>query len=233
MLPHIPAAPPQAAASLRIKVCGMKYAGNIADVAGLEPDFMGFIFHAGSSRFVGEELDETLLQRLPPELKKVGVFVDAPLDYITRQVARYGLSLAQLHGHETPEQCAAVQAAGVPVIKAFGVGSTFSLAQLSAYAPYCAYFLFDTKGPQPGGNGTTFDWELLRDYSLPVPYLLAGGLNLESAASLLALDLPGLYGVDLNSRFETAAAVKSVERLRPMVRQLRRQTPDLTQQPAS
>ncbi|GAA3996314.1 phosphoribosylanthranilate isomerase [Hymenobacter fastidiosus] len=217
---------PSAAVSpvFRLKVCGMKYADNIAAVAGLEPDFMGFIFHSGSSRFVGEELDARLLQRLPASLCKVGVFVDESLEFITRQVTRYGLNLAQLHGHETPAQCAALQAAGIPVMKAFAVDEAFSLARLDPYVAHCAYFLFDTKGPQPGGNGTAFNWNLLRDYHLPVPYLLAGGLGLENAWQLLQLDLPGLYGFDLNSRFETAPAVKAVVRLRQMFRFLRRYT---------
>jgi len=217
----LPNAAPIATAAPRLKVCGMKYAGNIAAVAGLEPDFLGFIFHPGSARFVGEELDADLLQSLPPTLRKVGVFVDAPLDYVRQQVTRYGLDLAQLHGAETPTYCAELQAAGVPVIKAFGVDETFSLAQLVPYVPYCQYFLFDTKGPQPGGNGTAFDWARLADYDLPVPYLLAGGLNLAAAPQLLQLQLPGLYGFDLNSRFETAPAVKDAALLQQLFRHLR------------
>ncbi|MFD2787992.1 phosphoribosylanthranilate isomerase [Hymenobacter rubripertinctus] len=214
---------PETHPSLRLKVCGMKYADNIAEVAALEPDFMGFIFHSASSRFVGETLDARLLQSLPPGLRKVGVFVDESNEFILRQLGRYGLDAAQLHGHETPAQCAELRAAGVMVIKVFGMDADFSLDQLTPYAPYCAFFLFDTKGPQPGGNGTTFNWELLRDYILPVPYLLAGGLDLRHAPALRHLTLPGLYGLDLNSRFETAPALKDAARLSQMFRLLRAQ----------
>ena len=214
---------------MQLKVCGMKYADNIAAVAALEPDFMGFIFHAGSSRFVGETLDARLLQSLPADMRKVGVFVDESTEFMLRQLNRYGLDLAQLHGHETPQQCAELQAAGIAVIKAFGMDAAFSLDQLPPYAPYCTFFLFDTKGPQPGGNGIPFDWELLRAYNLPVPYLLAGGLGLENAHTLLQLQLPGLAGFDLNSRFETAPAVKDAARLRQMFRFLRRQSSDAAQ----
>ena len=212
---------PETHPPLRLKVCGMKYADNIAEVAELEPDFMGFIFHSGSSRFVGETLDARLLQSLPPSLRKVGVFVDESNEFILRQLGRYGLDAAQLHGHESPAQCAELRAAGITVIKVFGMDADFSLDQLTPYAPYCTYFLFDTKGPQPGGNGTTFNWELLRNYALPVPYLLAGGLDLSHAPALRELTLPGLYGLDLNSRFETAPAVKDAARLRQMFRLLR------------
>ncbi|WP_159437417.1 phosphoribosylanthranilate isomerase [Hymenobacter daecheongensis] len=199
----------------------MKYADNIAEVAGLEPDFMGFIFYSRSARYVGDALDARLLQSLPPRIRKVGVFVDETLDYMREQIIRYSLDMAQLHGCETPAQCAALQAVGVPVIKAFGVDAAFSLAQLEPYVPHCTYFLFDTKGPQPGGNGALFDWSLLRDYQLPVPYLLAGGLGLEHAEQLQRLQLRGLRGLDLNSRFEAAPAVKDVAKLRQLFRLLR------------
>ncbi|GAA3929932.1 phosphoribosylanthranilate isomerase [Hymenobacter algoricola] len=218
-----PAAPSESTApGLRLKVCGMKYAANIAEVAALKPDFMGFIFHAGSARYVGQELDAALLRRLPAGLRTVGVFVDADTEYVLAQVRRYGLDLAQLHGHEPPAQCAALQAAGVAVIKAFAVGSSFDQRALEPYVPYCSYFLFDTKGPQPGGNGTAFDWRLLRDYHLPVPYLLAGGLELANAPELLRLPLPGLLGLDLNSRFETAPARKDAGQLEQMFGLVRR-----------
>jgi phosphoribosylanthranilate isomerase len=218
--------------ALRLKVCGMKYADNIAEVAALEPDFMGFIFYPQSARYVGELLDARLLQSLPAGLRKVGVFVDETVATIRRQVARYGLDLVQLHGHETPAQCAELQAAGTPVIKSFAVDEAFSLDQLRPYAPHCAYFLFDTKGAQPGGNGTAFNWELLRHYNLPVPYLLAGGLGLENAPELLRLDLPGLYGLDLNSRFETAPALKDTKRLRELLRLLGRAKSDSSEKTA-
>lgn len=200
----------------------MKYADNILEVAGLEPDLMGFIFHSASPRYVGDALDARLLQSLPATLRKVGVFVDETTDFIRQQTARYGLDVVQLHGHETPAQCAELQAAGLAVIKAFSVGEELDPAALAPYAPYCTYFLFDTKGPRPGGNGTPFNWELLRAYDLPVPYLLAGGLKLDNVDQLLALQLPGLYGLDLNSQFETAPAVKDPERLRLMLRRLGR-----------
>ncbi|TGE29114.1 phosphoribosylanthranilate isomerase [Hymenobacter metallicola] len=207
--------------ALRIKVCGMREAANVAAVAALHPDFLGFIFYPKSKRFVADTLDAELLGQLPEGCQKVGVFVDEGTAVIQQQVARYGLDLVQLHGHETPAQCAELQAAGVPVVKAFAFEAGFDFDTLRPYAPYCAYFLFDTKGEQPGGNGTTFDWQLLQGYPLEVPYFLAGGLDEQHAATLAKLQLPGLYAVDLNSRFELQPGLKDDSKLARMFTSLR------------
>ena len=214
----LPARPPD---TLCIKVCGMKFAENIEAVAGLEPDYMGFIFYPNSKRCVTDVLDSAQLRSLPAKLCKVGVFVDAAADYVRQQCSVFGLDYAQLHGHETPAYCAALKREGVKIIKAFPVADELNQELLQPYVPYCDYFLFDTKGPLPGGNGVPFDWRALADYALPVPYFLSGGLALEHAAVLNSLRLPGLHGVDLNSRFETAPAEKDVALLRQMFEELR------------
>jgi phosphoribosylanthranilate isomerase len=218
---------PEPAAALRIKVCGMREATNIAAVAALEPDFLGFIFYPKSKRFVADGLDKGLLSRLPASCRKVGVFVDESTALIKERVARFGFDLVQLHGHETPAQCGELQAAGIAVIKAFSLDAGFDFETLKPYVLHCTYFLFDTKGEQPGGNGTPFDWQLLRDYHLPVPYFLAGGIDEMHAEALRNLRLPGLYAVDLNSRFETAPGLKDDHKLAGMFRSLRPDSPSL------
>ncbi|MBC8085510.1 MAG: phosphoribosylanthranilate isomerase [Hymenobacter sp.] len=204
-----------------IKVCGMREPASLAAVAALRPDFLGFIFYPQSSRYVGARLSRAELAALPAGIRKVGVFVDELVEHILARVVEFGLDLAQLHGAETPAECAAVQAAGVPVSKAFAVDETFDFARLQPYVGSVTYFLFDTKGNQPGGNGTAFDWNLLTAYDLPVPYFLAGGLGPEHAATLRNLRLPGLFALDLNSRFETAPGVKDPVALRRLFDSLR------------
>jgi len=211
----------EADSRVRIKVCGMKFAENIANVATLEPDFLGFIFVSGSARYVADTVDPQQLLALPLGIKRVGVFVNETTANILRIAGQYGLDLVQLHGEETPEQCADLQVAGLPVMKVFSVGKTFDFAMLMPYVSYCTYFLFDTKGEMRGGNGTSFDWNLLKAYPLSVPYFLAGGLDLSHVPMLQELQLPGLFAVDLNSRFETAPAQKDVEKLREMLSVLR------------
>ncbi|MBF9140434.1 phosphoribosylanthranilate isomerase [Hymenobacter properus] len=210
-------APPR----LLVKVCGMRDADALTKVAALKPDFLGFIFAPASPRFVGAALVPEQLQALPPAIWKVGVFVNETTDHILQTAEHFGLAAVQLHGHETPAQCAALSEAGLLVMKAFSVGEAVDFAALLPYVPHCDYFLFDAKGAAPGGNGLVFNWKLLQGYNLPVPYFLAGGLGLEHAAELAALRLPGLAGVDLNSGFETAPGVKNATRLAQMLTQLR------------
>lgn len=199
----------------------MRDAAALTEVAALGPDFLGFIFAPASPRFVGEELVPEQLRTLPPAIWKVGVFVNETVENIIRTAGHFGLSAVQLHGQETPAQCEALSEAGLLVMKAFAVGQRLDVPALLPYVPYCDFFLFDTKGAAPGGNGTVFNWNLLLQYNLPVPYFLAGGLGLEHAAELAALRLPGLAGVDLNSCFETAPGVKDAGRVGQMLTQLR------------
>ena len=222
-VPGAQAAPaaPTAPSRLLVKVCGMRDAAALASVAALGPDFLGFIFAPKSPRFVGEALAPALVQALPPTIWKVGVFVNETTENILGRALRFGLAAVQLHGHETPAQCEELTEAGLLVMKAFSVGEAVDFNALLPYVPYCDYFLFDTKGAAPGGNGAIFDWNLLQSYNLPVPYFLAGGLGLEHAAELLALRLPGLAGVDLNSSFETAPGVKDAGRVGEMLQALR------------
>ena len=206
---------------LLVKVCGMRDAVALAALAAHGPDFLGFIFAPKSPRFVGTALDPALVRALPPAIWKVGVFVNETTENIIGTAHRFGLAAVQLHGQETPAQCEELGEAGLLVLKAFSVGAVVDFSALLPYVPYCDYFLFDTKGAAPGGNGAIFDWQLLSTYNLPVPYFLAGGLALAHAAELVALRLPGLAGVDLNSGFETAPGVKDAGKVGQMLAALR------------
>lgn len=202
-----------------LKVCGLKYPANVAAVAALPVDMLGFIFAPKSPRYAPLALDAAQLRGLP--VAKVGVFVDEAPAVIRRTALHFGLTAVQLHGQESVADCAALAEAGLPVLKAIGVGEQLDFKRLEAYAPHCAYFVFDTAGPAAGGNGVSFDWELLRTYDLPTPYLLAGGLGPDNAALLRGLHLPGLAGFDVNSRVEQAPGLKDPALLRSFISELR------------
>ncbi|WP_246282622.1 phosphoribosylanthranilate isomerase [Flavobacterium agri] len=186
----------------------MKSAANILEVASLLPDYMGFIFWEKSPRFFSGEIPQ-----LPQLVKKVGVFVDASEAEILEKTRRYGLHAVQLHGNESPEFCSQIKKQGLSVIKAFSVDETFGFGILDSYEPYCAFFLFDTKGKSPGGNGIAFDWELLRKYGLKTPFFISGGIGPESAKALSNLDLP-IYAIDINSRFEIKPGLKDADAIK-------------------
>lgn len=199
----------------------MRESTNISELLKLQPDYMGFIFYGKSKRDVADGLDAQLLNAFPSSTEKVGVFVNAALDFVEDKVAQFGLGLVQLHGDESPEYCAELKVSGVKIMKVFSVGESFDFDALELYKPYVDFFLFDTKGKERGGNGELFNWGLLNEYDGAVPYFLSGGIDLENIESLSDLKVQP-YAIDVNSKFEIEPGLKDVERLKELkVRLLR------------
>jgi len=199
----------------KLKICGMKVPSNIAEVAALKPDYMGFIFYEKSKRYIGG-LSPEYIQALPAPIKKTGVFVDATVEEVIARVEEYGLDAVQLHGAETPGSFKEIKDSlpALEIIKAFGVDEAFDFGQLTAYAAVVDYFLFDTKTPDHGGSGKLFDWRLLEQYTLDKPYFLSGGIGPEALASIKNITDPRLYAVDVNSRFELEPGLKDLKTLK-------------------
>ena len=205
---------------MKVKVCGMRETNNIQALLAVQPDYIGFIFYEKSPRFVGDSLDENLLKSFPRSTKKVGVFVNATVDTILKNVKRYALDFVQLHGDETPDFCRSLKFKGVNIIKAFAVDETFNFNKLNNYKPVCDFFLFDAKGQNRGGNGTTFDWSVLNRYDNEKPFFLAGGISADHAKSLQNLTGLKIHAIDINSQFEIAPALKDVEKINYFLQKL-------------
>ena len=193
-----------------LKICGMKYPDNILEVSKLLPDYLGFIFYKKSSRYFDGTIPE-----LPKSIKKVGVFVDETEENIIEKIEKYDLNLVQLHGKETPELCEKLQKT-VPVIKVFSVDDDFDFQELEKYETACDYFLFDTKGKLHGGNGVTFNWEILKKYESKKPLFLSGGIGLEKIEELKKIDLP-IFAIDVNSKFEIEPGLKNIDMCRDAI----------------
>lgn len=201
------------------KVCGMRDPDNITDLLTLPVDWMGLIFYEKSKRNVFNSAAPEIVAASDGKVKRVGVFVNESLEVVVQKIARFKLSLVQLHGNESPDYCYDLLAKSaktfgcgdeLQIIKAFSVDEHFDFATTKAYEPYVNYFLFDTKGKNPGGNGFTFDWTLLKKYTGNLPFLLSGGLDEFSAKAVNNLELPNLVGVDINSKFEIEPALKDI-----------------------
>ncbi len=148
-----------------LKICGMNL--NIAEVAKLQPDYLGFIFYEKSPRF----FDREEIPPLPDGIKKVGVFVDEKISKVIALSIKHSLDVIQLHGDENKEYVLDLQAnlrlyyPTAVVWKAFSMDDNFNFDQLSIFQNKVAAFLFDTKGKEKGGNGYTFNWEVLKNYT--------------------------------------------------------------------
>ena len=217
---------------LKLKVCGMREPGNIDEVSALHPDYLGFIFYKPSPRHVlnvsGEanvsdelqapEVLPTLLQRLKSTgITPVAVCVDASEEEVLAIVSDHGFTAVQLHGHESPTLCRQLKNKGLTVFKAFSVASADDVRQTAAYDGCCDCFLFDTKTSLPGGSGVRFDWSILQAYQGNTPFFLSGGLAVSSVDDIRSFSHPQLYGLDVNSRFETAPGLKDASLLRQFI----------------
>ena len=172
----------------------MKY--NTAQVASLQPDYLGFIFYDKSPRnFEGSIPD------LPKNIKKVGVFVNAEIETVIDTIKTYQLDAVQLHGGESPKYIVELKTLchsefiseshdenlkQIDIIKVFSIKDTFDFSVLQPYEAIVDYFLFDTKGKQPGGNGYTFNWNVLENYPSTKPYFLSGGIGLDEVENVLS-----------------------------------------------
>lgn len=190
----------------------MKYPDNILEVGAVLPDYMGFIFYEKSARYFDGTIPELI-----KTIKKTGVFVDARVDYIMSKVNKYHLQAVQLHGNESVEFCQELKKkidakidAKVEIIKVFSVGEDFDFDLLKPFEKLCDYFLFDTKGKLPGGNGTTFDWTILEKYKSEKPFFLSGGIGMDEIPLIKNLKLP-IYAIDINSKFEMEPGLKNVK----------------------
>ena len=191
----------------------MKYPDNIKELVCLPIDMMGLIFYEKSARYAGY-LPADELRIVPPDIQKVGVFVNASEEDIFAKIREYDLQIVQLHGDESPDFCWEIKKSGIKVIKAFRIETAGDLERCGLYENACDYFLFDTKTPQYGGSGKKFDWGILSSYKGETPFILSGGIGAEDAESIGEIQNPKLFGVDLNSRFETGAGKKDMEKLR-------------------
>lgn len=206
----------------RVKICGLKEADHIDVAAQAGAAYVGFVFFPKSPRNVSIAQAATLAGHVPVGVAKVALTVnadDAALDAITGAVP---LDMLQLHGAETPQRVAEVKARyGLPVMKAIGVAEAADLDQIDSYSSVADQLLIDAKPTQatdrPGGNGLTFDWQLLagRKYWTR-PWMLSGGLTAENVGR--AINLTGAKQVDLSSGVESAPGVKDPDMIRAFMK---------------
>lgn len=203
--------------ALAVKICGMRETENILDVASLSPAYLGFIFAQKSPRYF-----EGIIPNLPRSIKKVAVFVEHSIEEIVEIVKFHQLQAIQLHGNESLEFCKRLKdilTSDIEVIKVFSVETDFDFEDLKPFEAFCDYFLLDTKGKYPGGNGTQFDWQILENYSSRKPFFLSGGIGLEdlqAIQNLKKMNLP-LHGIDCNSKLEISAGIKNRDKCKELL----------------
>lgn len=221
-----------------IKVCGLRDTDNIRAVEALHPDMIGMIFWEKSARNVGLTFVRSASYGTTDEMGRpvaaagmpvrVGVFVDAMAQEIIAQVYHNRLGAVQLHGDESPVFVDNLRRSIVPdirselkIIKAIGVSEPSDMAKGKPYEGHADLLLFDTKCDGQGGSGRKFDWAMLYGYDGSLPFLVSGGIGPDDTAAIKAIKHPLFAGVDVNSAFETAPAMKDTELLGTFISELR------------
>ena len=156
--------------ALLVKVCGINNQSNMKKIDKIGIDMLGINFYLGSKRYIGN----TSIT-INPNIKRVGVFVDAIYDEVIQYTLECDLHYAQLHGDASPEFCKEIQEE-VKVIKAFGIDKDFDFAKVAAYS-FCDLFIFDNQTKEHGGSGQKFSWDKLQEYKGEVPFLLLFSLG--------------------------------------------------------
>ena len=210
--------------ALLVKICGLSTPETL-DVALEEgADMVGFVFFAPSPRNISLETARALSARVKGRAQRVALTVDADNLVLAQVVDALKPDILQLHGHETPERVTAIkQWFGLPAIKVLPIETKADLAAISSYTGVADRLLFDARPPReatrPGGLGKPFDWHLLENLNLSIPFMLSGGLHAENVAE--ALRITRAPGVDVSSGVESAPGVKDPDKIRAFIRAAR------------
>ena len=195
-----------------IKICGLTNAADAVAAAEAGADALGFMFYAPSKRNITPAAAGEITRELPPQIAKVGVFVNPTTEFVRAAIATSGLDTLQFHGEETPGFCAQF---GLKTIKAFRIKDRASLRACSDY-PRCAWLLDSCVDGALGGTGVAFDWDVaIEAVKLHPKVILAGGLKAETVADAVRRVRP--YGVDVSSGVESAPGKKDHAKLRAFI----------------
>ena len=196
---------------VRVKICGITSVEDALTAVAAGADALGFVFHEPSPRHLFPEQAAAIIRALPPFVQAVGLFVNAPLDYVNATCELSRLDLVQLHGEESPDYCSQVARR---VVKAFRVKDISSLEPMKQYR--VAGYLLDAYSPSAhGGTGLTFNWQTALLANQYGPIILAGGLSPDNIRQAVATVAP--YAVDVSSGVEAAPGRKDPELVRAFI----------------
>jgi phosphoribosylanthranilate isomerase len=207
-----------------IKICGLSTPESVTTCIEEGADWIGFIFFPKSPRNVSVEKAAELAAPAKGKVRRIAVTVNADDALLDKIVTVMQPDILQLHGSETVERTAEIKKRfSLPVMKAFSIGTAEDLQKIEPYKEISDFILLDAKAPTgsnlPGGNGVSFDWNLLSRLDPSMKYLLSGGLNLENI--IQALDVSGARSVDISSGVESTPGVKDIAKIAAFIKTIR------------
>ena len=205
---------------MKLKVCGLTKLDQIQELISLNVDFLGFIFYEKSPRFVLNHLSLEGISAINHQ-GKVGVFVNETIEKIVEISEKSNLNFIQLHGDEDEEFVKKLRLSlskNIKIIKVIRIGNDFEkfkneISKISNLKSQISNLLFDTDSKAFGGTGQTFDWQILNEIEIPIPYFLSGGISLENIHQLSTINHQPL-ALDINSKFEIEPGIKNLEKIK-------------------
>lgn len=207
---------------VKSKICGLSTVASVTAATEGGADYVGFVFYPPSPRNLTPDQAAALITAVPENIKKVGVFVNPTDDDLQQVLDHVSLDMIQLHGNESPDRVREISRR-LPTLKAIAVHGPEDIKRAQSYVGIAQMILFDSKPPKnglPGGNGLLFDWELLKNIQLDVPWMLSGGLETANVAE--AIKISGATIVDVSSGVEDSPGAKNPEKIKKFLDEVKK-----------
>ncbi|QNS42368.1 phosphoribosylanthranilate isomerase [Chryseobacterium manosquense] len=207
---------------MKLKVCGLTKLDQIQELISLEVDFLGFIFYEKSPRYVLNHLNLKEISEIP-HAGKVGVFVNETIENVIDFSVKANLNFIQLHGDEDDHYIANLKnnlPNQIKMIKVIRIGNQTSeelQKNINQQPSTINYLLFDTDSKAFGGTGKTFDWKILNEVEISIPYFLSGGISLENVHQIPTINTHP-FSLDINSKFELEPGMKNLDKIKEFIK---------------
>ncbi|MBL4803185.1 MAG: phosphoribosylanthranilate isomerase [Emcibacter sp.] len=208
--------------TIKVKICGLSTVQSVRAATEAGASHLGFVFFEKSPRNVTPEKVAELAADIPSSILKTGVFVNPDNQQLQRILNIAPLNLIQLHGNESPERVQEIKKYfGLPVMKAIAISDTNDIALAKTYENSADMLLFDAKPTAslkdalPGGNGLSFDWQLIKGTDWQIPWMLSGGLDALNIRQ--AITISGAEIVDISSGIENQPGEKSIAKIKAFI----------------
>ena len=196
----------------KIKICGITNLKNALDAVEIGVDALGFVFFKKSPRYIEPQKARVIIDSLPSFVLRVGLFVNPTKDEVLSAVINSRVNLLQFHGDEDEKFC---NQFNLPYIKAISFRDGINLLEYCQLFASSSAILIDTYSQEMrGGTGKTFNWNLIPK-NLPLPLIIAGGLDSKNVSSLINSADP--YGVDVSGGVELNKGIKDYSMMKNFV----------------
>tara|TARA_B100000780_G_scaffold139411_1_gene97639 strand:- start:146 stop:787 length:642 start_codon:yes stop_codon:yes gene_type:complete len=204
--------------SLEIKLCGINDKYSMATALECKVEYIGLVFFKNSPRNVSIELSKKLLENRNTFTKIVALTVNPDDDLISKIIINIKPDFIQLHGNETPERCLKIKNQfNIPIIKGIGIKTREELIIATReFEKHSDVLLLDAPSISlPGGNGSKFNWNILKNYNYQKKWMLAGGLQSNNIQE--AIKITNAKAVDISSGVEVQKGIKSSKLIKDFV----------------